>query len=100
MEAVRDKYDDAIDLLVANPVSVDDDGIQFNKIEGAWGSPYDPGAGCLFQYADVNEKSPIDLAHGKCGCLTMIRGSVPGREYVAWTPELTAEIKADERLAK
>lgn len=33
----------------------------------------------------------------KCGCITMIRGS---NFYVAATPELTAEIRSDERIPK
>lgn len=93
-----DKYDEAIEWLVANPVvkGHDGDGGLWTEIYQAWGNCYDHKAGCLFVYADPGIHESVSRPHGVCGCLTMIRN--PANPHVAWTPELTAEIRADARI--
>lgn len=74
---MKDKYDEAIDYLTANPTLVGE----------AWNDPRRSPGGCLFIYAERGESN-------HCGCLTQVRkGILP-----AQTPKLTAEIRADERI--
>ena len=75
-----DKYDMAIEYLVAHETEID----------AAWDSPTRHTAGCLFQYAG----NVIDDPH--IGCLTQIRAG----ERVAQTRELTLAIQNDDRLPK
>lgn len=76
----RDKYDEAVEYLKANP----------DRIGAAWSLPSSTQGGCLFKYANG--------IHGEAdtGCLTMIRDEaslhVPGR------PDLTQEIRNDPRI--
>lgn len=88
--ATRDKYDEAIDWLVEN---ADDDELlegYGSVVERAWDGDLDQGW-CLFQIV-----SPSGLAWKACGCLTQIRR--PENTLDACTPELTAAIRADERI--
>lgn len=74
----RDKYDEAVEHLTANP----------HGIEDSW----EQGE-CLFQHA--GKESDNWGADGYViGCLTQIREGWVG----AATPELTAAIRADARL--
>lgn len=79
-----DKYDKAIEHLNAHP----------DEILSAWGAAYpDHPTGCLFQYASPSEEAEFQ-ANRMCGCLTQVRGD----DMNAWTPKLTAEIRADKRI--
>lgn len=75
---MADKYDEAVAYLTARP----------DEIYDSWLC-----AESLFQFVE-----PIDGNDEKvCGCLTEIRGSY---DICAWTDELTAAIRADERLPR
>jgi hypothetical protein len=74
-----DRYDREIKRLTESP----------EKIIGAWRECMP-----LFEYAS-HDGHTEDLQHGCVGCLTMIRQD---DGMVAQTPELTAAIRADERL--
>ena len=92
-----DKYDEAIAYLTLYP----------NQIYDAWQSPHDHPGGALFQYVTPNGSwysdeqrqrylrswTEVLPAYIQCGCITQIRA---GR--VAYTPELTADIRADDTL--
>lgn len=80
-ERQKDKYDEAVDFLTANP----------DKINDAWNDPRTVEGGCLFQVA--GNQPNFTSNHG---CLTQIRSEPT--IYKAQTPELTAEILADDRL--
>ena len=78
-------YDKQIKDLTADPDLIDSD----------WG--YAVG---LFRFASPcgETNTPDGQA---IGCLTQIREGIDddtGLEYVAWTPELTEEIRADKRI--
>lgn len=97
MTPTRDKYDEAIDWLVEH---ADDTQCEEGRIIAAWGAPGEEPGGCLFEYATpTNADGFRHLPHGDCGCLTLIR-RLHGPQYVAWTPQLTAEIRADDRLPR
>lgn len=49
----------------------------------------------LFRFASVNGYASRDSKGKAIGCLTMVRG---GKACLAATPELTAAIRADDRL--
>ena len=89
---MKDKYDEAIDWLVANPT---DDSGRESTFE-AWFLPHEDTpefiakAHCLFQFA-----TPSGGEDGDCGCLTQIRR---GGSRTAWTQELTEAIAADSRI--
>ena len=70
---MRDKYDEAIEYLTANP----------DQIYVAWVDTTLHPHGCLFQFA----------GHGSC--ITMIRNGWDGDSRI---PELTRVIRNDERL--
>jgi len=72
-----DKYDEAIKYLTEHP----------DEIYEAWVNNRLHRAGCLFQFCGDGLQPGV-------GCPTMVRG---GR-YHAATPELTAAIRADDRL--
>jgi hypothetical protein len=78
-----DRYELAVDYLTAHP----------EEIREAWENAYTHPHGCIFKYAAPHEWMRTPSGE-KCGCLTMVRGGA----YVAATPELTAMIRADERL--
>lgn len=92
----KDKYDAAIEYLTQNP----------SEIYEAWNGPVDHVAGCLFQAAGHNgtvgmgETFPQRPDGLECGCLTTIRKNDEYIPSVAWTDELTAAIRADDRLPK
>lgn len=81
-----DRYDEEVERLTEHP----------ERIKGSWtaGMP-------LFAFCAPNGKSssgrPCDRR--KCGCPSMVRSeSIFGS--VAWTPELTTAIRADERIPR
>lgn len=84
---MKDKYDEAVEYLTAHP----------EVISEAWNRPHKTRGGCLFMPTDVvyNE----DFQEARCGCLTQIRRS-EGIYSNGPTPELTAAIRADERIPK
>lgn len=90
MAKTKDKYDEAVEYLTANP----------HKIRGAWGNPLSVLGGKLFQFA---APGPMRLSsRGEiCGCLTQIRND---ERYVAVRRDgrvarlLTAEIRADRSI--
>ena len=73
-----DKYDEAIEYLTENPIEIAD----------AWGGPSKYPAGCLFNFCGIDDSSHT------YGCLTQVRAGI----MKAQTPELTAEIAADNRI--
>jgi len=87
-----DKYDKAIEWLVANMDEASLDHYS-SLVEKAWDGEQDE-AWCLFQNATPTGGRP--QCRSGCGCLTQIRR--PENPLEAWTPELTAEIRADERI--
>lgn len=78
---MKDKYDEAMAYLFEHP----------EEIRDAWADPYDHVAGCLFQYATRGKPGIFE----GFGCLTMVRGVCR-----AATQELTAAIRADERIPR
>ena len=84
---MKDKYDEAVEYLTARP----------EEILETWTYPSSKQAGCLFGFATPD---PFVRAFNKeqagrlCGCLTEIKG----RGQDAWTDELTAAIRGDERI--
>lgn len=93
---MSDKYDEAIEWLVEH---ADDevDGVP-SVIEAAWDFDEDAAepAMCLFQICSPSGFA-CDTPSGKaCGCLTQVRRDENTLD--AWTPSLTAEIRADERI--
>ena len=74
-----DKYDEAIEYLVEWPEDLDE----------AWGLPDEAPGGFLFQFCE-----PDGNDDGKIGCLTMVHRGFSE----AFTSELTAAIRADNRL--
>lgn len=79
LRGTYDRYDEAIDFLIANP----------ELIHCSWNIPNANVGGLLFQrVCDIN----VDV-NGVCGCLTQIRD---GRK--AATVELTVMIQDDERI--
>lgn len=74
----RDAYDEAVDYLSEHP----------KEIFKAW-YPSAPRHGCLFRYAEADNSHRLGT-----GCLTMIRYG----GFIAETEELTARIRADERI--
>ena len=76
----RDKYDVQIEKLLDYSAET---------LESAW-----LGGQGIFQFASPTG-APRKTKVGRCGCLTMIRGCATS---VAWTPQLTEEIRADTRL--
>lgn len=88
-----DKYDEAIEWLVEHA----DERIRGESvIYRAWDDPYADGH-CLFLCATPTGHYAFRGDLNDCGCLTQIRGSLL-EIYHAWTPELTAAIRADERI--
>jgi hypothetical protein len=85
---MSDKYDEAIAFLTANP----------HKISECWMAPDNLLAGELFQFVtpsglyDSNDYMTEQCR--KPGCLSQIRAD----RGLAWTPELTKEVKKDERI--
>lgn len=81
---MQDKYDKAIKYLTEHP----------DKIYKAWGDLSGPG-GCLFQFVtpDGYRNGMKNPDGDLCGCLTEVRDGAD-----AWTPALTAEIRADESI--
>jgi hypothetical protein len=80
-----DKYDEAIAYLTAHP----------DRMSNAWVSPTVPPAGCLFAYLTPTGLRAVRDDGMTCGCPTMVKAR-PNR--VAWTEELTAKVKADNRI--
>ena len=74
-----DIYDAEVERLTANPGDIHD----------SWCK-----AKLLFRFATPDGHSGLRRDGKDCGCLTMIRSSMG----VAWTDELTAAIRADERI--
>jgi hypothetical protein len=91
-----DKYDRAIQYLLEQEKK---GGLAFTRaVQSAWGVPDLRDGGALFGYCS---RSGSDRDAGNCGCLTQIRLSHREKSnypYLAATPELTAEIVADERI--
>lgn len=77
-----DKYDNAVEYLTKNP----------SEIERAWYDPFSHvSSGCLFKFVTPNGCCYFNrIAHG---CLTSVRDG-----SIAYTPELTEAIRADERI--
>jgi hypothetical protein len=87
-----DRYQQAVEYLTANP----------EYIDRAWAAPSTVEGGCLFRFANKSGKGSGLLefqTQDNCGCLTMIR-SCHQEQSEAATPELTALIRADERIPK
>ncbi|MGE0289092.1 MAG: hypothetical protein AB7I42_22800 [Bradyrhizobium sp.] len=80
---MADKYDKAMAYLLA--AETDEDFTE--RVWDAWRAPYDTDGGALFQHAGTGPD---------CGCLTSVRRG----SFDAETPELTAAIRADERIPK
>lgn len=76
-----DKYDEAIAYLIEHP----------DEVLAAWGALRTP-ASCLFQYC-----TPTGAKSDHFGCLTQVK-ALPA--HPAFTPELTAAIRADNRLPR
>ena len=74
-------YDDAVAFLTEHP----------ERIPFAYMNPRKKG-GSLFRF--VQQKQPPKGSTRHCACLIQIRGGLGGAEL----PELTAAIRADERL--
>ncbi len=89
----KDKYDEAIDWLVehAGDEPSQYGTAQVSVVHGVWCTPSSyknhhlNDAHCLFQFTGPN---------GSCGCLTQIRNE----RMRGPTPELTEEIRADDRI--
>lgn len=82
-----DKYDRAVEYLTENP----------SEIWFSWSAPFISENGCLFQFATPDGRS----RHGEklYGCLTTVRASETDHYGgLAYTPELTKAIRADERI--
>lgn len=75
----RDAYDIAVEYLAEHP----------EAIYETWQTPTMHRYGCLFRYATRDRATMVT------GCLTMIRRT---HIYAAETEELTARIRADERI--
>jgi len=82
-----DKYDEAIEWLVEHP----------DELWPMWSGPSGGDAGCLFEFCSAEPDMSVVPNGEMCGCLVMIRES---DTYSAWTPELTDEIRADDRLPR
>lgn len=80
----KDKYDRAMAWFKKYP----------SAIQLAWSRPNLARGGCLFDCATPDGLSANTPSGEHCGCLTTIREHA----YVAWTPELTAAILADDRI--
>lgn len=78
---MSDRYDQEVERLTKEP----------ERIFGAWFS-----ASPLFGFVTPSRLCDVRDDSKSCGCLTLVMGEV----YVAWTDELTAAIRADERLPK
>lgn len=90
-----DKYDEAIEWLVEH--ADDETGCRYNVIQWAWDLDDEfPIAHCLFQLCTPGGLSSPNPQGKVCGCLTQVRRSENTLD--AWTPELTAAIRADERI--
>jgi len=77
-----DKYDRAINYLKSHP----------DEIYDAWDDSLHKAHS---PFAHCTPSGHMDfVAHGRCGCLTEIRGGTK----VGWTPELTDEIRNDGRI--
>ena len=85
MNSNKDKYDEAIEYLNANP----------DDIRIAWGAPMFHPAGCLFEYASPSGETDVGV-----GCLTMIKGNSRFSVYKVdgIHKELTEAIRADDRI--
>lgn len=74
-------------------------------VREAWLDPYGHRFGVLFRYACPTFAQRF-VVEGECSCLTIIRSgddgsgrtATTGRVPVAFTPELTAAIRADDTL--
>jgi ribosomal protein L31 len=84
-----DRYQQAVEYLTANP----------DYIGLAWAGPSAVEGGCLFRFASKSGKGSGLPIQDTCGCLTMIR-SCHQEKCESATPELTALIRADERIPK
>lgn len=78
-----DAYSKAVEWLKNNPRSIYE----------CWNGPSHFSAGILFRVASRSGKVGCD---DECGCLTQVRAE----HGVAETPELTAAIRADQRIPK
>lgn len=91
-----DKYDRAIAYLTEHP----------EQIRDAWSGAYEHPGGSLFRFAGPSAYLDCpDWTKQICGCLTQISKTADWlpddpNKYVAWTPELTEAIAADERIPK
>lgn len=91
MAKTKDKYDEAVEYLTANP----------HEIGIAWGNPSSALGGELFRFASPGLAPPMSSRGEPCGCLTQIRGD---ERYVALRRGgrvdrlLTAEIRADRSI--
>lgn len=95
---MSDKYDEAIEWLVAHaddPIPEDyRDVYDGQMVHFVWSFASDIEAERLFSYATKSGGIKLLDNDDLCGCLTQIReGSAVGE-----TPELTAAIRADERI--
>ena len=91
-----DKYDEAIEWLVAN--ANDGERQEYGSVvEYAWDDD-EHSAHCLFQHATVSGSHEEYGHSGFCGCLTQIR-QAPFERFAA-TEDLSDEIAADERIPK
>lgn len=81
---MADKYDEQIARLLAAP-----------NFQGAVYSDWMCCKG-LFAFCTPSGTVAKPPGGGACGCLTMVKAG----GWVAWTPELTAAVRADGRLPK
>lgn len=98
---MKDKYDLAAEELLAAPdfqAAVHAGWCCMGATESdALGLPHGAPRNPLFQYCTPTGASGKRPDGKACGCLTQVR-VVRGTSLVAWTPELTRKIAADDRL--
>lgn len=85
---MKDKYDIAIEYLTEHP----------KEILDTWSNPMGSSGGCLFQFCTPTGALDCKIIEGEshqCGCLTQLKRF---SDRIAWTPELTNEIRADTRI--
>lgn len=93
----KDKYDLCAERLLAFPGAEEATSYETSfqaEIADAWNCDYNDSKGCLFGYVWHERLDPLKTPEGRVGCLTQIRAG----DRVACTPELTAAIRADERI--
>jgi hypothetical protein len=85
MSTMKDKYDEAVEYLTEHP----------EMIDAVWNEPDEFSAGCLFGFASPDGSRMYAIGNNAtCGCLTEVKAG----NFRAYTHELTAAIRADNRI--